>query len=241
MFCAEEIFDDELLIINGDVVFHSELIDSMLNQPGDIIVGNVQTDGSDLDYSGVIKLSKKGVKIISTLWHDADQGKLKGMSLLHFIKNIVAKTEEVNYPILQGSCAKVDANLNFARFFMGSKSQTLKRLRPVIKHGSILKQVVFSVTEWEEDNNEILKKIDQTLPDTKLIVRSSSQREDGFDNSLAGHFKSILEIPANQRTVLRTAINEVMSGFGHQSNNSQDVVFCPTIPRKYFYQWRYFD
>lgn len=225
LLTAEEIFDDEILVINADVVFHHQALKSIIESSGDIVVGNVISHKNRPHYSGIIKLSKKGVEKILATAESLSNHERSATSLYHLIKRKIKNQDAIRYKTIEGEWAKVDENLNFSRFFMGSKRQTLERLKPLIKTGIILDQINFTVNKWGSSKESLISEIKEKFKNQRLIIRSSSHREDGFESSQAGHFESILNIDSNDTNILTESIDRVVLSFGDTGDYDKDEIF----------------
>jgi glutamine kinase len=225
LLTAEEMLDDETLIINADVVFHNQFLRSIIEQPGDIVVGNVISPSNKLNYSGVIKLSKEGAKNILDSVKALTKHERSKISLYHLIKHKIKDQDRVCYSTIEGKWAKVDKNLNFSKFFIGSKHQTLERLKPLIQTGIILDQINFTVSKWYSSKEYLISEIKKKFKNQRLIIRSSSHREDGFESSQAGHFESILDIDSSNTNSLTESIEKVIRSFGDAKDVDKDEIF----------------
>ena len=101
-----------------------------------------------------------------------------------------------------------------------TKAETLDRLRSVIQSAHVLPQVRFQAQTWPRAEATILENIRAAgWLDKPLIVRSSAAAEDGAAASLAGHFKSILDVRGEKS--LRDAIAEVLESYEKLSGADQ--------------------
>lgn len=92
---------------------------------------------------------------------------------------------------------------------LGTKAETLENLSPIIKTASILPQIRFTSKEWKTDAAKILKTIEEKdWFNCPLIVRSSALSEDNAEQSLAGHFLSLMNIEG--QAAIQTAIEQVI-------------------------------
>src|SRR5215472_5533404 len=70
-----------------------------------------------------------------------------------------------------------------------TKSETLERLAPHLRHGRVLPQVRFTVAQWRDDPALVLNRIAASAWGAgELIVRSSARGEDGAAGSQAGKY-----------------------------------------------------
>ena len=90
----------------------------------------------------------------------------------------------------------------------GTKGGTLVDLRGRIDGVAIPDLVIFSVTDWRENPEKILKKLRERLSDRTLIVRSSSFHEDADHCSNAGAFLSVSNVQSKN---VKSAINRVIA------------------------------
>ncbi len=97
---------------------------------------------------------------------------------------------------------------------MGTKAETLSRLRKVVTKSEIGKQVALTINDWNSNPTQIVSKIKNTFQGMNLIVRSSDQGEDNWEHSNAGGFDSILNIDGNSSDEIINAINEVIASYG---------------------------
>lgn len=114
-----------------------------------------------------------------------------------------------------------------ARLIMGNKAQTLDRLRPILRNATILDQVRFTVSDWLTTPLSVLARAQDMFGSHEVVVRSSSQAEDQWSTSQAGHFQSILDVRADDENHLRTAINTVVSSFSRipDTESHRNAVF----------------
>jgi len=95
-----------------------------------------------------------------------------------------------------------------------TKTEMLKFLSQNLKNSIIEPFVSFTLDEWLEHENETIVKIESVFSKSQLlIIRSSSYCEDSFDNSLAGHFHSELNINSNDYAKLSKAVNNVIDSY----------------------------
>jgi len=104
-----------------------------------------------------------------------------------------------------------------------SKADTLQQLQDQLVSATVLPQYVFNVGQWKNNDAEIIDVFfkDNQWAKSPLVVRSSGMAEDTANESLAGHFESILFVQGV--IALKQAIADVIHSFGEQ--NSADQVF----------------
>ncbi len=117
--------------------------------------------------------------------------------------------------------AEVSNPIDFARFVLTTKAQTLYALRKHVKKSCILEQIHFSTQQWFKNPDHVIDTILRTFGDKDLVVRSSSLQEDSFTKANAGKFESVLNATP-ERDTLAKAITEVIHSYG--ANNNADLV-----------------
>jgi len=106
-------------------------------------------------------------------------------------------------------------------FQFGTKAETLERLQGLVESAEILPLYYFTVGDWSVLHNEILQKIDKCFSGAIVAIRSSALAEDTAENSMAGAFFSKLNVDSSNRTVLKTAIDQVIKSM---TSNPRDQV-----------------
>lgn len=112
---------------------------------------------------------------------------------------------------------------------LSTKAKTLESLYGELKKASILPLTYFTVGQWNESRDTVLKEIlnQKWAKDQLLIVRSSGVAEDSELESLAGHYESILNV--NGKDELISAIEKVISSFGKKPDQKDQVLVQPML------------
>lgn len=79
-----------------------------------------------------------------------------------------------------------------------SKAQNLKLLQGKLKTAKILPMVILTLEDFQRNKKEILGQI-LRLDSPKIIVRSSSKKEDSKENSNAGAFLSLANVSKDEK------------------------------------------
>ena len=96
-----------------------------------------------------------------------------------------------------------------------------------IKSAKILDQLYFTVERWQTHKEDILMELRQyDWHDGYLIVRSSAKCEDSEKSSLAGHFRSVLDVKGN--TAIIRAVDSVIESL----YDKEDGVFIQPMLKK---------
>ena len=108
---------------------------------------------------------------------------------------------------------------------ISTKATTLIKLKKILKKAYIEDILVITENEFNKNKDAVLKKIKNTFKD-KIVIRSSSSREDGFEKSNAGYYESILNIDShNDKEVskaLITVAHSYTKGVKDENYDSRD-------------------
>lgn len=174
---------------------------------------DVPDEWSNGEFIGVVKISAEAVshllKIETVLGNS-----VRTMHLSDAIEFLRCCGIYVQVIDVAGEWAEVRESRDIAHFVLGTKAETLYRLSKVLRTATIQDQVSFSVADWENNYQNLIKKINEKLvlsSETRLIVRSSSKAEDSFKSSNAGGFDSVLNV--DPATKLETAVEQVIRSY----------------------------
>ena len=113
--------------------------------------------------------------------------------LRHFVK----KGVEIKTVDIGSEWAEIDTPASLAKFVLGTKSETLKKLASLVKKAKFCKQRVFTVDTWRTDGDGIIKTLRNDFAPHPVAVRSSALAEDSWKASYAGAFRSILNVDSD--------------------------------------------
>ena len=100
-----------------------------------------------------------------------------------------------------------------------SKADVLQFLQSKIKKSSIELLFYFTIEEWNDNQDLILKKIEKIFNSSKkIIIRSSAVGEDSIENSLAGTYNSILDVSPDSRQEIKNGIEFVKKSYEDNNN-----------------------
>ena len=125
---------------------------------------------------------------------------------------------------VRGDWAELNAPQDLARFILGTKAESLDRLKPLVRVGQIDRLVAFTHQEWNQDRAGVLQRIQDVFRDSTVIVRSSAMTEDTWLSSSAGVYKSVAGISSQQTLGLLQAIEEVLASYGEPQSDHQVFV-----------------
>jgi glutamine kinase len=139
------------------------------------------------------------------------QKEFKNNTLTELIEYLRINNFEVNKVDISGSWAELNDSRDLARFILKTKAQALLNLKTLLKHSIICDQFTFKINDWESNKDLLIKKISEKFE--KVIIRSSSHKEDNFNKSNAGLFESVLNVHTSDSVLLEKAINKVLDTY----------------------------
>lgn len=109
------------------------------------------------------------------------------------------------------------------RVQFGTKGDTLLGLSAHIKAARTLPIALVSVDRWREDKAIVLLELaTKSWIHKSLAVRSSAEGEDGFVESNAGHYQSVLNVVGLK--ALEEAIDAVIASYGRKAGRHQVLI-----------------
>lgn len=95
-----------------------------------------------------------------------------------------------------------------------NKGKTLEDLVSLTQHSKTLPVLRIRVCDVRDDIESVISTIQQGLDGPSLAVRSSARAEDNLTTSNAGHFRSVLDVPKDDRGAVGKALEAVVSSYG---------------------------
>lgn len=186
------------------------------------IGGHLLSDTADAEFAGVLKISPKDVTFLIGLRDRCRENFIKhGVADLVSLFNREGRT--VNAVDIHGEWAELNAPQDISRFVFGTKAETLERLGSLVQKSVVGDQVSFRVGEWMSFSNRLITQIINQFNSSKLAIRSSATTEDGWQESNAGCFTSLLNIPCVAASIFK-AVGEVISSYGDNDPNHRVLV-----------------
>ncbi len=103
-----------------------------------------------------------------------------------------------------------------------SKADVLEKLDKNLKKSTIEPLFYFTISEWNNDQSEIIKKIKFFFNSSKkIIIRSSALGEDSIVNSSAGLYDSVLGVSPKSDKEIKSAIKSVIKSYLNNNNRNQ--------------------
>jgi hypothetical protein len=124
---------------------------------------------------------------------------------------------------LEGDWAELDAKQDLARFVLGTKAESLERLRAMQHGGEIGPLVAFTMRGWRSDRAAVVRRVLDTIPGDRLIVRSSALTEDSWLESRAGRHESVLDVE-REAGAIGDAVEAVLASYGRDDLDDQVLV-----------------
>ena len=209
----EDINRSEKVIVSGDKMLAAG--------------SNISTDTANAEFIGLLTLKPKVMTFLQEKFElfPSDMSSANLTQLLEFLR-----THSFNIKVVdvKGDWAELNESHDLANFVLGTKAQSLKRLEEVVTRSKIAPQVNFTVAEWNEKSEEIIRDIQFEFNSNNVIVRSSAISEDGFDSSNAGAYVSILDVDVTIKKVIRGSITSVIDSYVDK-NLANEILVQPMI------------
>jgi len=179
---------------------------------------------------GLARLSPQAIAALRELFESpmADKASLSQTRLSDLIEWLRIRGMRVSAIDVSGEWAEMNEAADLARFILGTKAQTLSRLRGMVSHSRISDQVSFTVHSWQRNPVDWIKAIQSQFASEKVVVRSSALSEDGFSNSNAGAYTTLLDIDASCTASLSEAIEHVIASFS-DGNPKNELLVQPML------------
>ena len=187
-----------------------------------IAYGRLSTDRpeiADAEFIGLMRIGPRALHVLHAFGTTANSWDIPRLLNEFVASGILVETLDC-----AGRWAELNAPQDVARFLLGTKAQTLGRLKTALRHSQIGESVAFTVGDWNASHPNCIKNIRRAFAQDILAVRSSTLREDGFSASEAGHFKSILNVNSQDDILLSGAIEQVIASYGDSNPLHQVLI-----------------
>ncbi|RQH01956.1 PEP-utilizing enzyme [Natrarchaeobius oligotrophus] len=175
---------------------------------------------TDAEFTGLLRLSPDCIERLLEL---ASAGVVDETDDLPSLVRLLNVDVDVAPVDVRGNWAELETADDLARFVLDTKANTLRRLESVVERSVIEDQYTFTAGEWEADPDAVLGGVRATFDDD-VIVRSSALAEDTWDESNAGRFESVLDVPVDDPTALEGAIQQVVDSYPNGNPDDQVLV-----------------
>lgn len=186
---------------------------------------DVPVDWANGEFIGVVRFSGAALDYLRQLQRKMPDS-LRRTHLSCLVEWLrVAGISVVGFDVL-GDWAEVNQPKDIAQFVLGTKGETLARLRSVVTTAVIQDQYSFCILKWDQSRENLLHEIREKFADTNVVVRSSARSEDSFTHSNAGAYTSVLNVDI--RSDLESAIERVVASY-HDKQPDDQVLVQPMI------------
>ncbi len=203
------------------------------NDQGKITRFSAGTDDRSVlgEFVGLVYFSPRIAKVIGEIYSKylnqaiafENKQHIKKARVIDLLNHLIGLGHTVAHVDIKGRWAELEEVDDIIEFAFKHKADTLASLSPLVKDCKILPQVSFTLTEWQNDSESLIKKIGANFNNKKLVVRSSSEMEDQHQTSMAGAFESVLGV-ANEASALRDAVNRVIRSYGQDIDSSRNHI-----------------
>ncbi|TPH17083.1 PEP/pyruvate-binding domain-containing protein [Litorilituus lipolyticus] len=231
---------DSILTAYSDTLFRKETIEELVKIDADVVyavdscwkeryesrsvedIKSAETmlhEDIKVEFTGLIHFSAAVAKKLTNVT-EGEIGRTL-IDLIHYLEKQGFSTSAFD---VAGHWAEFNSPRDIAHFILGTKSETLARLEPLVKLSHIGSQVSFTSLNWYNNQVHVLNEIRQEFADKRLVVRSSSKGEDNWYSSNAGGFESILNVDGSKEYIVAEAIEEVINSFGKEKASDDQIL-----------------
>lgn len=187
----------------------------------------IRRDQASAEFTGLMRLSQKAVSRLIE-FRNTERSRFRNASMPTLVEAFIEDGFDIRWVDIGDNWAELNAPSDLSRFVLGTKAETLARLRPMVTKSSIGEQIAVTFGEWRSDQACCVERIAAQFLGEALIVRSSAVNEDGWNTANAGVFLSLLDVSGVDREAWIKAIEEVFGSYG-DSNNSHQVLIQKMI------------
>ncbi len=177
---------------------------------------------SDAEFVGLLKLSEKAIQFLN-LSLRFEKG-IEHADLPKLITRLKDSGLVVQNVEVEGEWAELNETEDLAQFILGTKAETLERLRPLVRQSRIGEQVSFTVGEWRMRQEAFVGLVRKSFGNNRVIVRSSAVVEDSATASCAGQFESVLNVSGSDDDEFVRATEKVIASYPDSSGINQVLV-----------------
>ena len=210
---VREEIDGPCFIFNTGIVIRGEALDALKRSEADIavgVLGTAEREKPESTTTGLAWFNDDGAEVLR---HLLNRIRRTDRSLKELVRSLISHGADVQTVDVSADCAELRDTVSLSRFVLGSKAETLERLRPLLRRAVVLDQVKFLVSEWEADPGSVVDRISHTYGDTHVVVRSSAAPEDSWSASHAGRFTSVPDVSPADTDSLTQAIDAVIASY----------------------------
>jgi hypothetical protein len=207
--------DGPCFVCTTGVVFRAEALALLQREGGDEaavgVLGGPAAGGAERQAADLAWFGRRGAAALrETLARTPPEA---GLDLAGVLRAVAAAGVAVRPVDLSAACAILKDRYSLSRFVLGTKAQTLERLRPVVRRSVVLEQLRFTVRDWQAGPDAVVARIAGVFGAAPVVLRSSAQLEDSWTASQAGRFTSVLNVDARDGAALRAAVTKVVESY----------------------------
>ena len=187
---------------------------------------DIHPQWADGEFIGLVRFTPEAVAELKKLQADPLESlhRVHLSGLLEYLRSRGAEMQAID---VAGDWAEVNEPRDIAHFVLGTKAETLSRLREMVSSAVIQDQVSFSVTQWREDPQSWIGRIRLRFADSRVVVRSSARSEDSFSTANAGAYTSVLDVDPD--TGLKEAVERVISSYQEAGTDQDQILVQPML------------
>jgi glutamine kinase len=182
---------------------------------------DLPVDWASGEFIGLVRFSPQALKVLDRLRVDYPES-IRSRHLSELIEHLRIAGLSVAAVDVAGNWAEFNEPRDIAQFILGTKAETLGRLRGVVQHAVIQDLVACTVDDWLVDRDAVLRQIRQIFAGVQVAVRSSARSEDNFHGSNAGGYDSLLNV--DPESGLEAAIEQVINSYGSAKRDDQVLI-----------------
>ena len=173
-------------------------------------------------------IHKKYPDAVITLFHGNEWGIVSAKRYIESIGGHVVKLDycEKFSPsnILRSLNDNIKQSKPIANNLISTKANTLLYLKSILQKSRIEDIFVVNVGDFKSKPELITNNVSGFYNGSTIVVRSSSKREDAFEESNAGHFTSVLNVSSSNTKEIRGAIEKVIASYGCETTDDEQVL-----------------
>ncbi|MCW5875083.1 MAG: hypothetical protein KIS88_10600 [Anaerolineales bacterium] len=175
------------------------------------------------EFVGLMKTGPAVVRRILQI--AAEQGdQINTWDLPRLVEQLIQDGQPARVVECAGKWAELNAPQDLAHFVLGTKAETLARLRSLVQKSYIGEQVTVDLEKWQQTPQRVISSIQAKFPSAQLAVRSSARSEDSWTESNAGGFTSLLNVQSSKPAEVSDAIEQVIASYGDDNPKHQVLV-----------------
>ncbi|MBC8298272.1 MAG: hypothetical protein H8E55_21095 [Pelagibacterales bacterium] len=226
----------------GDTVFHPDTLAEFNDIKDDVVVTvdsvwkrrflgrskeditlaetlDVQPYG-EVEYTGLIKFSPR---VMEWILQKKDNYNSTS-SFIDLLSDLRIAGFKISSYDVSGNWAEMNEPTDLVHFILGSKAETLRRIQPKLTKSKVCDQITCNWHYWKSHPEKVIKDVQSKFGGQRLIVRSSSVEEDGWETAQAGVFESILNVDSDNIEAVRKAIEYVFLSYKDPTSNTQVLI-----------------